>query len=46
VYFKVPNMDAYDGFGDSIAIHSDAVVLDAPGEEGNQTTMTVRRLMI
>ncbi|MBF0351876.1 MAG: Ig-like domain-containing protein, partial [SAR324 cluster bacterium] len=39
-YLKAPNAESNDAFGYSVAIDSDTVVVGAPQEDSNQTTIT------
>jgi hypothetical protein len=39
-YLKAPNAEAGDGFGESVAISSDTIVVGAHQEDSNQTTIT------
>jgi uncharacterized RmlC-like cupin family protein len=39
-YLKAPNAEADDGFGSSVAIDGDTVVVGASSESSNQTTIT------
>ncbi|WP_246834197.1 FG-GAP repeat protein [Leptospira bourretii] len=39
-YLKASNAEANDGFGYSVAISGDTIVVGAPGESSNQTTIT------
>jgi hypothetical protein len=39
-YLKAPNTDASDVFGKSVAISGETIVVGAPGESSNQTTIS------
>lgn len=39
-YIKAPNAEASDGFGSAIALNENTLVVSAPGEDSNQTTVT------
>ncbi len=39
-YIKAPNAGANKSFGSSVAVSGDTVVVGAPGEDSNQTTIT------
>ena len=39
-YIKAPNPDSNDNFGNSIQLNGDTLVVGAPGESSNQTTIT------
>lgn len=39
-YLKAPNAGNNDEFGDSVSISGDTIVIGAPGEDSNQTTIT------
>nr|WP_315474143.1 FG-GAP repeat protein [uncultured Rhodoferax sp.] len=39
-YLKAPNAEAIDQFGSSLAISGDTIVVGAPNEDSNQTTIT------
>lgn len=39
-YLKASNADANDLFGNSVAISGETIVVGAPGESSNQTTIT------
>jgi hypothetical protein len=39
-YLKASNAEAYDEFGDSVAISGSTIVVGAYGEDSNQTTIT------
>jgi hypothetical protein len=39
-YLKAPNAEAYDYFGDSVAVSGDTVAVGASAEDSNQTTIT------
>ncbi|EMY62264.1 FG-GAP repeat protein [Leptospira terpstrae] len=39
-YLKASNADANDGFGYSVAVSGDIIVVGAAGESSNQTTIT------
>ncbi|HMW05085.1 MAG TPA: FG-GAP repeat protein [Leptospiraceae bacterium] len=39
-YLKAPNAETGDGFGNSVAIHKNTIVVGAPDEDSLQTTIT------
>jgi hypothetical protein len=39
-YLKAPNAEAFDNFGNSVAVSADTVVVGAYGERSSQTTIT------
>lgn len=39
-YLKAPNAEAGDNFGSAVAIDGDTIVVGAPAEDSNQTTVT------
>ena len=40
-FIKAPNVDVSDGFGKSVAISGDSILVSADKEDSNQTTVTV-----